>query len=194
MITLVTGGSGSGKSEYAEELVLGSGRSWRFYVATMQVYGKEGEDKVRRHRHLRSGKGFVTLERPGNVGAPLPGMTGCRASDSVILLECVSNLAANEMFGAEDTSGAPLDAGRIAARILKDIRILAARARDMVIVTNQVGEDGLDYQKETLEYIRLMGILNRELAGMSDNVVEVVWGIPVILKGKNTGRTREEGE
>ena len=41
MITLVTGGSGSGKSEYAEGLILDSSCSRRFYVATMIAYGKE---------------------------------------------------------------------------------------------------------------------------------------------------------
>lgn len=40
MITLVTGGSGSGKSEYAEGLILDSPCSRRFYVATMIAYGK----------------------------------------------------------------------------------------------------------------------------------------------------------
>ena len=40
MITLVTGGSGSGKSEYAEGLILDSSCSRRFYVATMIAYGK----------------------------------------------------------------------------------------------------------------------------------------------------------
>ena len=43
MIYLVTGGSGSGKSEYAEHLVMSSGCTVRYYVATMTVYGEEGE-------------------------------------------------------------------------------------------------------------------------------------------------------
>ncbi len=68
MITLVTGGSGSGKSEYAEGLILDSSCSRRFYVATMIAYGKEGRDKVERHRMLRQGKGFITIEKPRDVG------------------------------------------------------------------------------------------------------------------------------
>ena len=49
MITLVTGGSGSGKSAYAESL-LSSCEGIRYYIATMQIYDAEGEKKVERHR------------------------------------------------------------------------------------------------------------------------------------------------
>lgn len=52
----------------------------------------------------------------------------------------------------------------------------------MVIVTNEVGRDGRTYDRETMDYIRLMGLLNRRLADMADQVVEVVFGIPVVLK------------
>ena len=67
MITLVTGGSGSGKSAYAESLLY-SCEGIRYYIATMQIYDAEGEKKVERHRKLRAGKGFLTIESPMNVG------------------------------------------------------------------------------------------------------------------------------
>ena len=67
MITLVTGGSGSGKSAYAESLLY-SCQGIRYYIATMQIYDAEGEKKVERHRKLRAGKGFLTIESPMNVG------------------------------------------------------------------------------------------------------------------------------
>ena len=73
MIYLVTGGSGSGKSEYAEHLVMSSGCPVRYYVATMTVYGEEGKAKVLRHQELRRGKGFITVECPVNVDTALSG-------------------------------------------------------------------------------------------------------------------------
>ena len=66
MITLVLGGSGSGKSAYAEHLL--DGKTNKYYIATMQVYDAEGEKKVARHRRLRAGKGFVTIEQPRDIG------------------------------------------------------------------------------------------------------------------------------
>ena len=65
MITLVIGGSGSGKSAYAEQMaVKAAGNGSLYYVATMQVYDEEGKKKVERHQKMRAGKGFLTIEQP----------------------------------------------------------------------------------------------------------------------------------
>ena len=65
MLYLITGGSGSGKSEYAEDLLceLCRDRAERLiYVATMFPYGGETKEKIRRHRRMRRDKGFETIE------------------------------------------------------------------------------------------------------------------------------------
>ena len=68
MITLIMGGSGSGKSAYAEDYALAqAGESSKYYIATMQIYDAEGLRKVERHRKLRAGKGFVTIEQPTDI-------------------------------------------------------------------------------------------------------------------------------
>lgn len=51
------------------------------------------------------------------------------------------------------------------------------------MITNEVGSDGEMYEKETLEYIRLLGLVNCRLAKMASEVVEVVYGIPIMKKG-----------
>ena len=197
MITLVTGGSGSGKSEYAEGLILDSSCSRRFYVATMIAYGKEGRDKVERHRMLRQGKGFITIEKPRDVGRVMfeeheAGSGASSRADRALLLECVSNLAANEMFKegtgkteAGEQQGGPIQ--RLSHKIAEDIISLAGQVQDMVIVTNEVDRDGICYEPETMEYVRLMGCLNQKLASAADRVVEVVYGIPVLLKPSALG-------
>lgn len=179
---MVTGGSGSGKSEYGESLILDLNHSLKYYIATMEVFGEEGEEKVRRHRELRSGKGFVTLEWKRGLGKLRLG-AGARR-DRAVLLECVSNLAANEMFPGEGTRGCE-DTALLAARLAEDIASVADQAADMVIITNEIGNDGAAYGQETLEYIRLMGFLNQRLADMADCVTEVVYGIPVLWKDRS---------
>ena len=199
MIHLVTGGSGSGKSEYGEGLILDIPDGERFYIATMEPSGSEAERRIARHRKLREGKGFFTIERPRDLGGLiLPG-----EGRKNVLLECVSNLAANEMFGggacgpAEPAGEAgacglaelagetgPDRLTELARRIVSDIRSLARQADHLVIVTNQVGEDGCCYDRETREYIALVGRVNQELAKLADQVTEVVFGIPVIVKGE----------
>ena len=95
MLTLVLGGSASGKSEYAEQLVLEAGAGPRFYIATMEPYDEECLRRISRHRAMRASKGFETLECPrGLAGLALP-------RPGVALLECMSNLVANEMFSPQ---------------------------------------------------------------------------------------------
>ena len=69
MIKLVYGGSGSGKSSFAEQLLLSSKAERKYYLATMQVYDDEGRAKVLRHQEMRAGKGFVTIKQPVGIGA-----------------------------------------------------------------------------------------------------------------------------
>ena len=62
MMTLIIGGSGSGKSEFAENYIMRQAKeSQKYYIATMQIYDEEGHRKVLRHQKLREGKGLVVL-------------------------------------------------------------------------------------------------------------------------------------
>ena len=95
MLCVVTGGSGSGKSAFAEQTVSAFGADENVYVATMMCFDEESRERVRRHRIMRSGRNFVTVERYLDLkGLSLGEAHGTRA----VLLECMSNLAANEMF------------------------------------------------------------------------------------------------
>lgn len=194
MITLVTGGSGSGKSAYAESLLY-SCEGIRYYIATMQIYDAEGEKKVERHRKLRAGKGFLTIESPMNVGkiqfvcAGEPGQAQyrqeaerkgqCSSEKKSALLECMSNLTANEMF----TKDGMKSEEEVVEKIVSEIQTLSQKLDNLVIVTNSVFEDGVIYDAGTMEYLRALGRINAVLAHLADRVAEVVVGIPVELKG-----------
>lgn len=174
---LITGGSGSGKSEYGESRVMETDMPLRFYVACMEVWGEEGRRKVERHRKLRAGKGFVTMERPRDLSGLVLEGKGKKAA----ILECVSNLAANAMFGEE---GMKPDAEHLAEVLYHHIMYLDSQADFLAVITNEVGADGENYSPETMEYIRLIGRLNCLLAEQASQVIEVVYGIPVMLKGE----------
>lgn len=183
MLYVITGGSGSGKSAYAERLMQESGALHKYYLATMQPWGKEAEQRIAKHKKMREGKGFVTVEvyhhleelslEAGEEERNVP----ARAEERAVLLECMSNLAANEQFqvGGSDEE--------IVGRIIRGIGHLKACARVVIVVTNEVFSDGQDYEEETLRYIKLLGQVNRRLAAMADRVTEVVYGIAVEVKG-----------
>ena len=56
MVTLITGGSGSGKSAYAESVITGFGEHERIYIATMYPFDEESHERIRRHRKMRGKK------------------------------------------------------------------------------------------------------------------------------------------
>ena len=178
MITLVIGGSGSGKSDYAESL-LDSYSNKKVYLATMQIYDDETHKKVERHRRRRAGKGFETVEMPVDVNRLAPVI---KDDTCAVLLECVSNLVANEMFCGDEVD--TLQADDVAAKILDDISEISKLIDEFVIVTNNVAEDGIVYDDGTMAYIKAISDVNIGLAGMADRVVEVVVGIPVTIKGE----------
>ena len=95
------------------------------------------------------------------------------------LLECMSNLVANEMFSGADIISEDVVVGHI----LQGIKNLSTKVDELVIVSNNVFEDGISYEETTAEYIEAMGQVNERLAAMADTVIEVVAGIPVVWKG-----------
>ena len=175
---LITGGSKCGKSRYAESLFDGfSGR--KYYMATMMPFGEEAHEAIERHRKMRASKGFETIEKYTDAGdADIePG--------SAVLLECLGNLVANEMFGEGNF---PVDCKN---KIFCDIIELKDKTSLLVIVTNDVGSDSIFYESGTEKFIEVLGHLNTELAEVSDKVVECVYGIPVVLKDKNSSYNSE---
>lgn len=172
MFALITGGSGSGKSEYAENLAVALAKEKGLpllYVATMVPYGEEGARRVERHRRLRAGKGFDTVECYVNLKELVLPKKG------VVLLECLSNLTANEMFeekGAKD---------KVVEEVLAGIVRLREQCSSLVAVTNDIFSDGITYDETTRKYQAFLGEINRRLAEEADRVTEVVCGLPVRL-------------
>jgi len=182
MITLIYGGSASGKSAFAEQTVMDLlPEGPKYYIATMQVYGEEGKRRVKRHVQLRAGKGFQTIECPVDLTSCLPRLKDAR--EAAILLECVSNLAANEMFDSRQSpDDAPKDPETVTRKITDEIQTVCSQVKHAVIVTNNIFEDGTTYAKETAAYMQCLGAVNRYLAQLADNVIEVIAGMPVTLK------------
>lgn len=170
MMILLTGGSGCGKSSFAERLCMERPLP-RYYIAAMKPYGEGGREKVERHRKMRAGKGFETFEcytEMEKLTLPARGTT---------LLECVCNLTANEMF---DETGNVCDPY---ARVLAGVENLRGQSETLIVVTNDVGSDAERYSPETRAYVETLGRINAALADMADTVCELVCGIPIVLKG-----------
>ncbi len=182
MIRLVYGGSGSGKSKFAEQLAVSCNALRTYYIATMQVYDDEGRKKVYRHQMMRQGKCFITMESPVDIGAAAREIVAdAELSKTAVLLECVTNLVANEMFPPESNGG--IEESVVVARIISGLEELFSCLDDVVIVSGNVFEEGAEYEESTQAYMRALGAVNAFIASKSDEVYEVVAGIPLKIAG-----------
>lgn len=209
MLHMVYGGSASGKSSYAESIAMslqGDGRL--LYIATMYPYkwntteiDPEMMQRIERHRAMRADKGFDTVECYRHVEHIMA------KRQDVLLLECMSNLLANEMYlepdsddgGLAETMSEVEKAGvdgnassdmaetmsPVSKKIVQALVDLSTRVQDLVIVTNDVFSDGgnLTYDESTREYVKNLAEINCALAREAATVTEIVCGIPVKIKG-----------
>lgn len=173
MFVLITGGSCSGKSAFAETIAA-EFPGTKYYIATMEARDLESLKRIERHQNLRAGKGFHTIEQGRDVNLAL-----CD-EEAVALVECLSNLVANEMFG--DVELQPAEA--VIKKIVQDVTKLKQQVKHLVIVTNNVFEDGVQYDKTTMDYLTALGKINCVLSEVADQVYEVLVGIPVLRKGE----------
>ena len=190
MVIFVIGGSGSGKSEYAENRAvsmknranaektanLQSQEAELIYIATMEPQDLESKKRIERHQKMRAEKHFTTCE----CYTHLEELT-LRENDSekryITLLECLSNLTANEMFSSKGRNDS------VVPVIKKGILHLIEQSKDVIIVGNNVFEDGIQYDETTEIYLKQMAELHCFLAERADEVIEVICGIPLFWKG-----------
>lgn len=167
MTILVTGGSCSGKSSFAERLMARFGEGPRIYLATLRARDAESRARVARHRAQRAQGGYRTVECPMDLqSAPVE-------AGASVLLEDLPNLLANEMFDGGDWT-----------RIGGALAGLAMRCANVVIVTGDVFADGVRYDESTEAYRAALAQLAAQAAAIADAVYEVVAGIPVCVKGE----------
>ena len=171
MMILLTGGSACGKSHYAERLCLQLPGP-RYYLAAMRPCSEEIRTKNARKQQQRLSRGFSgTLERcNGLAGLAVP-------QGSTVLLECLCNLTANEMFDEAGRMTDPVPA------VLEGVAALRRRCGHLIVVTNEVGTDSRAYDPATCAYVQALGQINAVLAGQADHVYELVCGIPIPRKG-----------
>lgn len=197
MMELVIGGSGSGKSAYAEasvcrehrRLAEASGnRAPLYYIADMIPYGAETEKKIAHHREMRAGKGFQTLEWYYGLAEHITAPDAPPLEGASVLLECISNLTANEMYEPKAAKIAAAEA------VIRGVRMLHERCRNLVVVTNDVFRESGSDSEEMVLYKKNLARINRALAEEADRVTEVVSGIPIQIreKGKSLETNKSE--
>lgn len=156
-IQLILGPNNSGKSLFAEKMVVETENLQRIYLATMIPQTEENNERIKKHIAQRKGKGFLTIEESWNIHAlNIP-------KNSVVLLEDASNLLANGIFVHHSNH----------QECFERILTLGEKCKKLIIVSI----DGLTvsntYDAETNDYIQQLHLLNELLETVSSNVKNI---------------------
>ncbi len=166
-LTLVLGGASSGKSAYAEDLARASGLG-RIYLATAEAHDTEMRRKIDRHRQLR-GTGWTTIEAPLE-----PGEAICATQPGqIVLLDCATMWLSNHLLAESDLT-------QVEERLFEALERAAA---PVIIVSNEVGLSVVPENRLARRFTRVQGALNQALAARAGLVVNVMAGLPQVLKG-----------
>lgn len=178
-IVLVTGGSRSGKSEFAERYVLHFSPKCD-YIATAEVLDEEMAYRVKLHQERRNGGRWFNYEAPYHAEEVFASLGN---ESQAVLFDCLTIYMANLMYGKNTPQG---DFKTKCAYVLEEIDKLIEAAKKcgklVVFVTNEVGGGIVPDNAMAREYSDLSGWVNQKVAAAADNVFYCVAGQAVDMK------------
>lgn len=168
--TFVLGGAASGKSVWAEEWVESYGLPM-VYLATGQIFDAEVAARVEVHKNRRDQR-WDTVEEPLNLAPTLADL----GAEQIVLIDCATMWLNNQMMAKADLDQAQSDL----------IQALRACEAPWVIVSNEVGQGIVPDNAMARQFREAQGRLNIALAAEAALAVQVVAGLPQVLKGTLT--------
>ncbi len=166
-MTFVLGGAASGKSVFAENLIVNSGLI-PVYLATARIWDAEIKDRVQVHRDRRDAA-WINCEATHDLADILQD----RHAGEAVLIDCATMWLTNHVMDGNDLA--------LAQAAL--LQALADCAAPVVIVSNELGQGIVPADAKTRAFREAQGRLNIALAARADTAVQVVAGLPNVLKG-----------
>jgi adenosylcobinamide kinase/adenosylcobinamide-phosphate guanylyltransferase len=178
---LITGGARSGKSRFAQELALKSGKPVLF-VATAEAGDEEMRKRIEEHQKKRPST-WNTLEVTTRVGNEILKKVG---GAQVVIVDCITLLLNNIFNQFADQTDEQIDASLVEKEVTGEINELIECLNRLdtsfIIVTNEVGMGLVPANKIGRLYRDLLGKANQLLAERADEVYLMVAGLPVKIK------------
>ncbi len=170
-ITLVLGGVRSGKSRYVQTVAARS--SSVVFIATAQRFDEEMQLKIQRHQAERP-KEWRTIEEPLNLDRVL---VEEGSKHRILVVDCLTLYAANLL---EAERGNPAAIEERLQRLYAALHLVPC---SVALVSNEVGSGLVPPYPEGRQYRDLLGEINQRVASIADNVLLMVAGLPLALKG-----------
>ena len=166
-VILITGGARSGKSRYAEELALSLSKN-PVYVATAYVWDEEFRERVKKHQERR-GPEWTNIEEEMLLSRH--DLTG-----RVAVIDCITLWCTNYFFKMQEVDTA-LEA------LKAEFDKFTAKDATYIFVTNEIGMGGVSDNAVQRKFTDLQGWMNQYVASKADEVILMVSGIAVKVKG-----------
>ena len=167
-IILITGGSRSGKSSYAEQLALSLSDA-PVYVATARIWDEEFRERVRRHQERR-GPQWTNIEEEKYLSRH-------DVAGRVVVVDCLTLWCTNFFFDGQSDVDASLEA------LKAEFDRFTDQEATFLFVTNEIGMGGTSDNALQRRFTDLQGWMNQYVASRADEVLLMVSGIPVKIKG-----------
>ena len=173
-IILITGGQRSGKSVYAEKLALSLSDN-PVYVATAHIWDEEFRQRVKKHQERR-GAQWTNIEEEKYLSKH--DITG-----KVAVIDCITLWCTNFFFkqGAPEWKQPTVD--QALREITKEFDRFTQQEAIFIFVTNEIGSGGVSPDPIQRRFTDLEGWMNQHVAAKADEVVLMVSGIPIKIKG-----------
>lgn len=180
MIALVIGGAKSGKSMFAQNLAKSLNESCKmysegdlenkkgnlYYVATMNPYDLEDLKRIENHLKEREGYEFNTIEETMDMSK----VSKLIEKNDTVLIDSITSLVTNYMFRGKDFFK------EVSEDILSGLLEIINVAGEVVIVSDYLFSDSIQYDCYTESFRKEIGVINRKLANLADIVVECSYG------------------
>lgn len=184
MIVFVSGGVRSGKSRIAETYVqkLAASGSQAHYIATAWASDDEMKQRIAHHQQRRQKQAvkWATWEQPVRLDKLIPVFT----KNDVILLDCVTNWLANELF-ADESWRRETACFHKARQMWATLQQLGNASRALIIVSNELFSGGVPDDLGTYHFMKTLGWLHQQIVANAQLAILVQNGIAVVKKGES---------
>lgn len=168
-VTLVTGGSRSGKSAYALTLTKTGKR--KAFLATAEAIDGEMQERIVAHKKERREK-YHTIEEPVEIWKVFETLPD---DIEVIVVDCITVWLGNLQYHLDDEK-------KEADAIEKFLTALSDPPCEVIVVTNELGMGIIPENPLVRRFRDEAGRLNQRVAALADKVVLTVSGIPMVIK------------
>ena len=169
-LILITGGQRSGKSNEAETMALSLSPN-PVYLATAHIWDDEFRERVHKHQERR-GPQWTNIEEEMELSRH-------DLSGRVVVIDCVTLWLTNFFFTNDSDTDKSLELAKA------EFNKFTEHDATYIFVTNEIGSGGVSDNAIQRKFTDLQGWMNQYIASKADEVILMVSGIEVKIKGSS---------